>query len=186
MLKTSKAIAALVLCGAAGLAGAADVPAAAAASPAKQELAQQILKRLNMDAIGETMLSAPVTDALQQARGLLQGRVATEKRDATMLELSGQARKFMADVGPITRASADKLMPTTVQPMLTERFSEDELRQILAILDSAVRKKFEDMLPEMKKKLGESVAADTGPVVNPKLKSLQEDIGLRLRTAITP
>jgi len=183
MLKTSTAIAALVLCGAARLAGAADAPAA---TPAKQELAQQILKRLNMDAIGETMLSAPVSDALAQARGLLQGRVATEKRDATMVELSGQARKFMAEVGPITRASADKLIPTTVQPMLTERFSEDELRQVLAILDSPVRKKFEDLLPDLKKKLGESVAADTGPVVNPKLKSLQEDIGMRLRTAITP
>lgn len=184
MLKTSTAIAALILCGAAQLAGAADAPPTAPAG--KSALAQQILQRLNMDAIGETMLSAPVSDALLQARGLLQGRVATEKRDATMTELSAQARKFMADVGPVTRASADKLMPTTVQPMLTERFSEDELRQILAILDSPVRKKFEDMLPEMRKKLGESVAADTGPVVNPKLKSLQEDIGMRLRTAITP
>jgi len=186
MLKTSIAIATLLLGGAAGVAGAADTAAATAAAPAKQELARQILQRLNMDAIGETMVSAPVTDALQQARALLQGRVATEKRDATMVELSSQARKFMADVGPITRASADKLIPTTAQPMLTERFSEDELRQILAILDSPVRKKFEEMLPEMKKKLGESVAADTGPVVNPKLKSLQEDIGMRLRTAITP
>jgi len=186
MLKTSTALAALVLCGAAHLASAADTAAPAPATPAKQELAQQILKRLNMDAIGETMVGTPVTDALQQARGLLQGRVSTEKRDATMLELSGQARKFMAEVGPITRASADKLMPSTAQPMLTERFSEDELRQILAILDSPVRKKFEDLLPDMKKKLGESVAADTGPVVNPKLKSLQEDIGMRLRSAITP
>jgi len=182
MLKTSTAIAALVLCGAAGLAGAADAPAG------KQELAQQILTRLNIDNIGETMLSAPVSvsNALQQARGLLQGRVAAEKRDATMSELSGQARKFMDEVGPITRASADKLIPTTVRPLLAERFSEDELRQILAILDSPVRKKFEAMLPELQKKLGESVAADTGAVVNPKLKGLQEDIGLRLRSAITP
>jgi len=182
MLKTSTAIAALVLCGAAGLAGAADAPAPAG----KQELAQQILTRLNIDSIGETMLSAPVSNALQQARGLLQGRVAAEKRDATMSELSGQARKFMDEVGPITRASADKLIPTTVRPLLAERFSEDELRQILAILDSPVRKKFEAMLPELQKKLGESVAADTGAVVNPKLKGLQEDIGLRLRSAITP
>ena len=180
MLKTSTAIAALLLCGAAGLAGAADAPAG------KQELAQQILTRLNIDNIGETMLSAPVSNALQQARGLLQGRVAAEKRDATMSELSGQARKFMDEVGPITRASADKLIPTTVRPLLAERFSEDELRQILAILDSPVRKKFEAMLPELQKKLGESVAADTGAVVNPKLKGLQEDIGLRLRSAITP
>ena len=180
MLKTSTAIAALLLCGAAGLAGAADAPAG------KQELAQQILTRLNIDSIGETMLSAPVSNALQQARGLLQGRVAAEKRDATMSELSGQARKFMDEVGPITRASADKLIPTTVRPLLAERFSEDELRQILAILDSPVRKKFEAMLPELQKKLGESVAADTGAVVNPKLKGLQEDIGLRLRSAITP
>lgn len=194
MHKTTTTFAALLLCAATAAsvnAAAADAapakPAAAAAvSPAKQELAQKIFKLMNLDAIGETMLGQPVGDALQQARGLLQGRVATEKRDATMTEITVEAKKFMEEAGPITRASADKLIPQTVTPLLAEKFSEDELRQILAILESPVRKKFEAMLPELQKKLGEGVAADTGPVINPKLKSLQERIGLRLRTAIAP
>ncbi|WP_295997077.1 DUF2059 domain-containing protein [Rugamonas sp.] len=193
MLKTTT-FAALLICAAAA---AADNPAAAqpapasasasaAVSPAKQQLAQSIFKLMNLDSIGETMLGQPVGDALQQARGLLQGRVATEKRDATMGEITVEAKKFMEDAAPITRASADKLIPQTVTPLLAAHFSEDELRQILAILESPVRKKFEAMLPELQKKLGESVAADTGPVINPKLKGLQERIGLRLRTAIAP
>ena len=42
----------------------------------------------------------------------------------------------------------------TVAPLLAERFSEDELRQIIAILESPVKRKFEDMIPEMQKTLG--------------------------------
>jgi hypothetical protein len=34
----------------------------------------------------------------------------------------------MADATPITRASADKLIPTTIAPLLAERYTEEELR----------------------------------------------------------
>jgi hypothetical protein len=49
-----------------------------------------------------------------------------------------------------------------------------------------VKKKFEAMLPEMQKTLGEGVAADTRAVIDPKLQGLKEKIGLRLRAAVTP
>ncbi|WP_343732190.1 DUF2059 domain-containing protein [Duganella sp.] len=159
---------------------------AAPVTPAKQALVDQVLKLWNIDTIGQSMLQVPVADAVQQARAMLQGRATPDKRDAAMNDIVGAAKQFMADATPITRASADRLIPTTIAPLLAERYTEEELRQLIAILESPVKKKFEAMLPEMQKTLGEGVAADTRPVIDPKLQGLKEKIGLRLRAAVTP
>jgi hypothetical protein len=159
---------------------------AAPVAPAKQALVDQVLKLWNIDSIGQSMLQVPVADAVQQARAMLQGRAPVDKRDAAMADIVGEAKQFMTDATPITRSSADKLIPATIAPLLAERYSEEELRQLIAILESPVKKKFEAMLPEMQKKLGESVAADTRAVIDPKLQGLKEKIGLRLRAAVTP
>lgn len=182
----STLLAALALsAGHAGAATPAPAPAAPAAiAPSKQALIDKILKLWNIDGIGQSMLQLPVGDAVQQARAVLQGRAAADKRDAAMTDIVKDAKQFMDETAPLTRASADKLIPTTITPLLAERFSEDELRQLLAILESPVKKKFEAMVPEMQKNLGEQVATDVGPVVNPKLQGLKERIGLRLRAAV--
>lgn len=159
---------------------------AANTSPAKQELVNRVLQLWHPESIGESMLQAPVGDAVQQARAVLQGRVSPEKRDAALKEIVADARKFMDDNKPLAQASAQMLVGSTVAPMLAERFSEEELRQIVAILESPVKKKFEAMVPELQKKLGESVAADTRAVIDPKLQDLQQRIGMRLRGAVTP
>ncbi|TFW29019.1 DUF2059 domain-containing protein [Duganella callida] len=154
--------------------------------PAKKELVDKVLKLWNPDSIGESMLQAPVGNAVNQARAMLQGRASPEKRDAAMNDIVGEAKKFMTEAAPITRASADKLIQTKIAPMLAERYTEEELKQLIAILESPVKQKFEGMLPEMQKTLGEGVADDTRAVIDPKLQGLQEKIGLRLRAAVTP
>ncbi|MDC8757340.1 DUF2059 domain-containing protein [Janthinobacterium fluminis] len=181
MLKTSLTIMLAALCGAALAA-----PAPAAVAPAKQQLVQQVLQLWQIDTIGQAMLQAPVGDAVQQARAMLQGRAAPERRDAALADVLGEAKKFMDEATPTVRASAQKLIPGTVAPLLAERFSEDELRQMVAILESPVKRKFEAMLPEMQKLLGERVAADTRADIDPKLQGLKERIGLRLRAAVAP
>lgn len=177
MKKLATMIAALAI---GGSVHAAPVPAA------KQELVDRVLQLWHPETIGESMLQAPVGDAVQQARAVLQGRVSPEKRDAALKEIVADARQFMDQNKPLAQASAQKLVGTTVAPMLAERFSEEELRQIIAILESPVKKKFEAMVPELQKKLGESVAADTRAVMDPKLQELQQRIGMRLRSAVTP
>jgi len=168
------------------LCGAATASTTAPAAPAKQELVQHVLKLWHMDEIGVSMLQVPVSDAVQQARAMLQGRASTERRDAAMSDIVVEAKKFMEQATPTVRVSADKLIQSKVAPLLAERFSEDELRQMVAILESPVKRKFEAMLPEMQKLLGESVAGDTRAVIDPELQDLKQRIGLRLRTAVTP
>lgn len=176
----------LAMAAGAGPAATVGASAAAAMTPAKQALIDKMLTLWHMENIGQSMLQAPVSDAVAQARAMLQGRASAEKRDAAMTEIVGEATKFMEDASPTVRASAQKLIPTKVAPLLAEKFTEEELRQMVAILESPVKKKFEALLPELQKSLGEGVAADTGPVINPKLQDLKTRIGMRLRSAVTP
>ncbi|WP_431479071.1 DUF2059 domain-containing protein [Massilia eburnea] len=159
---------------------------AAPVAAAKQELVNRVLQLWHPESIGESMLQAPVGDAVQQARAVLQGRVSPEKRDVALKEIVADARQFMDENKPLAQASAHKLVGTTLAPMLADRFTEEELRQIITILESPVKKKFEAMVPELQKKLGEGVAADTRAVMDPKLQELQQRIGMRLRSAVTP
>lgn len=181
MLKSMIAIAVMAMAGTAGA-----QTAAAPASPAKQQLVQRVLQLLHAEGMGLTMLQTPVADALTQANIVLQGRVPVERREAAMRDISEEAKKFMEQATPVVKASTQKYIPLTLTPLLTERFTEDELRQLVAMLESPVKQKFEKMVPEMKKVLGEKVASDTRAVIDPKIKDLTEHIGLRLRTAVGP
>lgn len=181
MIKSAIAITLIVAASAASAAGAhKPIP------QAKQELVQRVLQLWQVDILAQSMLQEPVTDAVGQARAVIQGRVPTERRDATMRDVASEAKKFLEENGPVVRASAQKLIPSTVAPMLAEKFTEDELRQIIAMLESPVKKRFEELVPEMQKALGEKLAAESRPVIDPKLDDFRQRISARLRTAITP
>ncbi|NEX64052.1 DUF2059 domain-containing protein [Noviherbaspirillum galbum] len=160
--------------------------ALADAPQSKQDLVNRVMELWRMDAVGQAMLQEPVAEAVQQARAVLQGRAPADRRDAAMRDIAEDAKRFLQETTPIVTKSTEKLGPATLSPLLAERFSEDELRQIIAILESPVKTKFEALVPEMRKSLGEKVAADTREAIDPKLKDLTQRIGVRLRTAVMP
>jgi uncharacterized protein len=181
MFKSAIAITLIVAAGAASAAGNHQP-----ASSSKQELVQRVLQLWQVDALAQSMLQEPVADAVGQARAVIQGRVPSERRDATMRDVSAEAKKFLDENGPLVRTNAQKLIPVTVAPILAEKFTEDELREIIKILESPAKKKFEEMMPTMQKALGEKLAADTRATIDPKLDDFRQRISTRLRTAVTP
>jgi hypothetical protein len=58
--------------------------------------------------------------------------------------------------------------------MLEERFTEDELKQIIAILESPVNRKFQAMGGDMQRALIEKLVAETRPLIEPKLRALEQ------------
>jgi len=179
-----KTIIALSLILAAGTAGAAGAAGSAAGPQTKNELVQRVLQLWHVEAVGQAMLQAPVADALGQARAVLQGRVPQDRQEAAMKEISEDARKFYEENAPLVNGNAKALTASTVAPILAEKFSEEELRQIIAMLESPVKKKFESLVPQMQKALGDKLAADMRPTIEPKIESLRQRIGMRLRAAV--
>ena len=163
-------------------------PATTQASVAqtKEQLVQHLLKLWHVEGVGLTMLRVPIEESLRQSRSLLQGRVSSEKQVETMKDIEAYAQEFMDKTAPGVLDRSRKLIPTTVAPILMAKFTEDELRQIIAMLESPVKAKFEALVPELQKALGQKMAADEGPQIKPRMEELQTRIGLRLRAAVTP
>jgi hypothetical protein len=167
----------LALAGAAGAQTAAGVPAEKAA------LVNRVLAKMALDSVGTQMLTAPVADMLRQSRVVVTSRVPAEKQEAAMKDITTEANKFLEEEVPPLRTSTQAVVQANVAPLLAQKFSVEELRKLAEILESPVLGKFESVVPEMKKTVGENVAKANAARIQPKMTELQNRVGLRLRAA---
>jgi hypothetical protein len=116
----------------------------------------------------------------QQIGQLLQQRVSADRREAVAREIEGDMRKYIEDVAPIVRDRALKVAPLTMGKMLDERFTEDELKQIVAMLESPVNRKYQSMGQDFQRSLGEQLVNDTRATIEPKLRALDQTVANRL------
>ena len=154
-------------------------------SPAKKELVAKVLKlqQPGIEAMARGMAEQPAMQMMQQAGAALQ-RLPAERRDAVARDIEADMRKYAEETVPLVRERAVKLAPSTIGPLLEERFTEEELKQVIAILESPVNRKFQGMAPDMQRAIGEKLIAEARPLVEPKLRALDQSVGKRL--GITP
>ncbi len=159
---------------------------AAASSPAKKELVARILKlqQPGIEALARGLAEQPAAELLDRAGAALPTRVPAERREAVAKEIQADARKYVDETVPLVRERAVRLAPSTIGALMEERFSEDELRQVLAIVESPVYTRFQQMGGDMQRVLAEKLVADSRPVVEPKVKALEQSIARRL--GVTP
>lgn len=156
--------------------------AQAQSTPAKKELVARILKvqQPGLEMLARSLVEQPAMQLLDKAGAALPQRVAPEKREAVAKEIENDARKYVDDTLPIVRDRAIKLAPTTVGPILEEKFTEEELKQLAAIIESPVLAKFNQARGDMEKALIEKVVADTRSQVEPKVRAMEDSIAKRL------
>lgn len=156
--------------------------AQAQTSAAKNELVVKILQlqRPAIEGIATALAQQPAQTMMQGASVALQTRIAPDKREAVAKEIQADLKKYADEAVPMLREKAVKLAPTTIGPLLEEKFTEDELRQLIAIMESPVNKKFSQLNGELQKALGEKLVAETRGVIEPKVKALDLTIGKRL------
>ncbi len=164
----------------------ASAPAAASvSSPAKKELVARLLK-LQQDMIEDAVravIERPAVQTLQRAAMVLQGQVPTEKREAAGKSIESDVRKFVDEAVPLLRERAVKLAPTTFGSALEDKFSEDELKQLVAWLDSPVQRKYQQIAPEAQRALVQKLFGEAGPLLDPKLQALQQKVRATLTSA---
>lgn len=165
---------------------AASAPAAGS-SPAKKELVARVLQlqQPGLEAMSRAMLQQPLGQLMQGAGQALQ-QVPAEKREATAKAIEGEIKKFVDETTPLMRDRAIKLAPSTIGAILEERFSEDELRQLAAWLESPVNKKYGQLGQDMQRALAEKLVADTRGTVEARLKTLEQSVMKQLGIAPKP
>lgn len=177
---------AATLLAAAPLAGA-QTPAPAS-SPAEKELVLKILaiQQPAIENMARQLVEVPAARLMQQAGPVLQQKIAADKREAVAQEIQADVKKYVDEAVPFVRDRAVKLGPSTIGALLEEKFTEDELKQIVATLESPVYKKFNAMGNDMQRVLGEKLVAETRGTMEPKMQALQQAVGRRLGVAPAP
>ena len=155
----------------------------AAPDAAKQALIDRVLQLWHPENVAVMMVQRPAADAVQQSRIALQGRVSAEKRDAVLKDIVGEAQRYVDAATPLAQQAAGHQLPLTVARQLDAQFSAEELRQLVQLLESPVKRKFEQFLPQAEKALGEAVTAEAGAAIQPRLQAMTEAVGLKLRAA---
>lgn len=172
----------------AGSALAQNTPPAAPSSAAKQALVQKVLTLSQPWAEGfarAVVVEQPLSQMGPAVSANLQNMPA-DKREAAGKAIDADVKKYVDEVSPVARKKALELLPKTLAPLFEEKFSEDELKTLVAWLESPVSKKFGQVQPEMQQALGQALVGDTRATVEPKLKALQQSIGQRLGAGAPP
>jgi hypothetical protein len=155
----------------------ASVPVAPA-SPAKKELVQKLLllQQPAIEGLARNMVEQPAMQMLQSAGRVLQQQVPPEKREAAGKSIEADIRKFVDDSVPVVRERAIKLVPSTIGATLEEKFTEDELKQLVAWLESPVNKKYTQLGPEMQSNFTQKLVAEVRPAIDPRLQALEAKV----------
>ncbi|RYX89902.1 MAG: hypothetical protein EOO28_31395 [Comamonadaceae bacterium] len=163
------------------LAAQAQAPAAPS-SPAKKELVAKIvqLQQPGIEALARSLVEQPAAQMMQGAQLALRTRVAADKREATATAINGDLKKYMDESVPLARDRALKLAPSTIGAVLEEKMTEDELKQVVAIMESPAFAKYQRLQPELQQALTLKLVAETRPLIEPKIKALDATVGKRL------
>jgi hypothetical protein len=148
--------------------------AQAESTAAKKELVAKVLllQRPAIEQAAQALAERPAAQMMQQAGIVLQSKVAKE--------IQADVKKYVDEVVPLVREQAVSVAPSTVGALLDEKFTEDELRQLIAIIESPVNRKFLQMGGDMQKALLDKVVAQTQGVIEPKIKALEQSISKQL------
>ena len=158
------------------------VQAQGTASPAKKELVQKLLalQQPGIEGAARNIVERPAAQMMQEAGRVLQTQFPADKREAIGKTIEADAKKYVDEAYPPVRERALKLAPTTLGAALEEKFTEDELKQLIAWFESPVNKKFQQASGEMQSNFMQKLVAEARPLVEPKLQALEQ----KVRTAL--
>jgi hypothetical protein len=151
-------------------------------SPAKKELVMKLLalQQPGIESAARGIVERPAAQMMQEAGRVLQTQFPADKREAIGKSIEADARKYVDDTYPAVRDRAVKLAPSTLGATLEEKFSEEELKQLVAWFESPVNKKFQQASGEMQNSFMQKLVAEARPLVEPKLQALEQ----KMRTAL--
>ncbi|MES2972692.1 MAG: hypothetical protein V4757_03750 [Pseudomonadota bacterium] len=156
--------------------------AAGTSSPAKKELVAKILQlqQPGIEALATGLAQQPASQVMQGAGVALRTRVPADKREALGAAIQADVKKYVDEAVPLARDRAVKLAPSTIGPLLEEKMTEDELKQVIAILESQAFAKYNRLQPELQNALTAKLVSDTRPLIEPKIRALDASVSKRL------
>ena len=161
--------------------------AGSAQAQTKKELIAKLLQlqQPGVENIGR-VIAGQTSQRVLQAAGQAMPRIAADKREAVGKDVQADVKKFYDEIEPILRKRAIDLAPATLAPMYEEKFNEDELKIVIAWLESPVSKKFQQVDGEIANTLAQKVVTETRGAVETRLKTLETSLAKKLGVPVQP
>ncbi|KQX85336.1 hypothetical protein ASD34_17845 [Variovorax sp. Root473] len=121
--------------------------------------------------------SAPIAQAGSQ---YLQTQVPEAKRESAAKAADAELKKYFDDAYPLVRDKAVQIAPGALTPILEQNFTEDELKQLLAWINSPLSKKYQELNPKMQTALTEKLVTETRATIEPKMRALDTNVAKAL------
>ena len=156
--------------------------ALAQATPAKKELVAKVLQlqQPGIEQAAGNIAMQPTQMMMVRAGEILQARIPPDKRAAIARDIQGDLKKYADQTLPALRSRAVELAPSTIGVLLDERFTEDELKQLIAIIESPVNRKFQQLGGEMMRSLSEKLVPEFRTQIEGNIRTLDRAVGARL------
>lgn len=150
----------------------------APASAAKKELVQRLLtlQQNQLDGITRDIVARPAQQIAAMADETLQTQIPPAKHPPIIKKIQEHLQKYEEGTMPLVRDRAAKISQASVGPFLEEKFTEDELRQLVTALEAPAFKKFQQAQPELLNLYVQAVRKDLATAVQPKIDALERDV----------
>ena len=138
------------------------------------------LQRPGIEALARGLVeqsSAPIAQAGSQ---YLQTQVPADKRESAAQAADAELKKYFDEAYPIVRDKALQLAPGALGPILEQNLSDEEMRQLLAWINSPLSKKYQELNPKMQNALTEKLVAETRTSIEPKMRNLDANVAKAL------
>ena len=147
-------------------------------SPAKKALVQKLLTLQSNDFedLARNIVGQSLAQMVPAVRQALQQQVPPEKREATGKAIEGDIKMYVDESVPLIRDRAVKLAPSTIGVIIDEKFTEDELKQVIAWLESPLNKKYQQLGPEFRGNFTQKLMVEVRPLVEPKYQALEQKV----------
>ena len=166
--------------------------ASAPSSPAKKALVQRILalQQSEIEASARSIVERPAAQMMREAGLAMQQQVPPEKRESMGQAIETEVKKYVDDAYPAVRDRALKLAPATIGAVLEAKMSEDELRALVAWLESPTNKKYQSVVIDVRNAFAQKLLGEMPALLDPKLAALDGRIrvilGVGPATGTTP
>ncbi|WP_213955643.1 MULTISPECIES: DUF2059 domain-containing protein [unclassified Variovorax] len=138
------------------------------------------LQRPGIEVLARVLVEDSSAQIAQAGSGYLQTQVPADKREAAAKAADAELKKYFDDAYPYVRDRAIALAPGALGPVLSDSFTEDELKQLIAWLNSPLSKKYEEVNPKLRNALTEKLVAETKPTIEPKMRALDAAVAKAL------
>lgn len=158
---------------------------AQASGSSKKDLVQRLLvvQQPEIEIVARRLAEQPAAQLAAGSQQILAQAVPVEKREEAAKQIDAELKKYLEAAVPIVRDKAMAAAGASIGPMLEEKFTEDELKQLVTFFESPVRKKYQQTMPEMNEALLKKLVGDSKSLVDPKLQAAQSNIKKILEAA---